>query len=92
MERAATVAAKASPARYFKAAVTRLLRICHVQDKTQLPPIWSELVAVGSKDFRRVLDATAREPPVDPHYSLATVVRPRDHYRPGKEHWPTSFL
>jgi hypothetical protein len=40
MERAATVATKASPAWYFNAAVTRLLRICHVQDKTQLPPIW----------------------------------------------------
>jgi hypothetical protein len=76
MERAATVAAKASPARNFKAAVTRLLRICHVLDETQLPPIWSDLVAAGSKDFCRVLDAAAPEPPVDPHYSLATVVRP----------------
>jgi hypothetical protein len=76
MERAATVAAKASPARNFKAAVTRLLRICHVLDETQLPPIWSDLVAAGSKDFCRVFDAAAPEPPVDPHYSLATVVRP----------------
>ena len=44
-----------------EAATTRLCYLCNVADESELPPLWSALVADGAKHDRRTLEQAFAE-------------------------------
>jgi hypothetical protein len=69
-------ATKSSPAHRWPTSVHRLLRICQVDDKRDLPPVWAALCSAGVKHDRMTLASFCLEPGTDVEATLRPFVPP----------------